>query len=125
MFKTVLAVWIPAALLTLFPAYGNAGDAVEGEHIFRRCLVCHTIAAGQPNRLGPNLHGLFDREAGKATGFAYSDGLAKASFRWDDEKLDQWLANPQNFMPGARMTFRLLDADERADVIAYLHDAAK
>jgi cytochrome c len=114
-----------ALLACLAAQQAAAGDPPNGARIFRRCLVCHTIAAGEPNRLGPNLHGLFERNAGKAPGFDYSDGLAAATFPWDDGKLDKWLEDPESFSPGARMSFGLPDAAERADVIAYLHEAAR
>ena len=122
--KAILPALAAIALLLTGVARA-AGDVKHGEQVFRRCLVCHTVAAGQPNRLGPNLHGLFDREAGKAPGFNYSPGLAKAGYQWDDEKLDKWLENPQAFIAGARMAFRLGDAQDRADIIAYLHEATK
>jgi len=120
----------PLALLlaSLLSAQGAeaGGDAQKGATVFRRCMICHTIKAGEPNRIGPNLHGLFEREAGKAPGFtAYSDGLKSATFMWDDAKLDQWLADPQAVIKGARMAFRVTDEGERQDVIAYLHEATK
>jgi cytochrome c len=40
---------------------------------------------------------------------------------WDDKTLDQWLANPERFIPGNTMTFPgIKDAGQRQDVIAYL-----
>ncbi|MFI4986346.1 MAG: c-type cytochrome [Alphaproteobacteria bacterium] len=102
------------------------GDAAKGMKVFTRCLICHTIKAGDPNRVGPNLHGLFERQAGKAPGFnGYSEGIKAADFTWDDAKLNDYLANPQKFSKGARMAFRVPDEQERQDVIAYLHEATK
>ena len=122
----LLAAPLVAALLVAPAAARAAGDAAKGATIFRRCLICHTIQEGAPNRVGPNLHGLFARNAGKAPGFAgYSQGLKGADFTWDDARLDEWLANPQKFIPGARMVFRVTDEQERQDVIAYLHQATK
>lgn len=120
-----LLVAVAATSLLHAGAAQAAGDAKKGEQVFRRCQICHTLAAGQANRVGPNLHGLFDRDAGKAPGFSYSPGLAKADYKWDDDKLEKWLENPQAFIPGSRMFFRLPDAKEREDVIAYLHAATK
>ena len=39
---------------------------------------------------------------------------------WDEETLDKWLTNPQAFIPGQRMNFRVADPADRADLIAYL-----
>ncbi|HUC60719.1 MAG TPA: cytochrome c family protein [Alphaproteobacteria bacterium] len=113
------------ALAVGFGPGARAADLAKGAQIFKRCTICHTVKAGEPNRIGPNLHGLFEREAGKAPGFNYTAGLKDAHFKWDDEKLDKWLTDPQAFSPGATMAFRLSNAAERADVIAYLHDATK
>ena len=42
---------------------------------------------------------------------------------WTEENLDQWLANPHQFVPGDKMPFPgLKDATERQDVIAYLKE---
>jgi cytochrome c len=109
----------------LAPAAQAESDNEAGEMVFKRCLVCHSFAAGQPNRLGPNLHGLFARPAGKAPGFEYSAGLAAAQFNWDDQKLAKWLENPEKFIPGTTMSFQVDDGSERADVIAYLHGVTK
>jgi cytochrome c len=117
-----------ASVLFLLVAVGVAhadGDAVKGEAVFKRCVICHTVKAGQPNKIGPNLHGLFDREAGKEAGFNYSKGLASADFKWDDSKLEKWLTKPQDFIAGAKMPFNVPNAEDRADVISYLHKAAE
>ncbi len=102
-----------------------AGDPVKGASIFKRCTICHTVKAGDPNRIGPNLHGVFERQAGKVPGFNYTADLKAATFTWDDDKLDKWLTNPQAFSPGASMAFRLSNPQDRADVIAFLHDGTK
>jgi cytochrome c len=123
--KKTLPLTIVAASLLFAVNAQAAGDAEKGAKIFARCTACHTIKVGDPNRIGPNFHGLFDRQAGKAAGFAYSDGLAGADFKWDDEKLAKWLENPQAFIQGARMPFKLPNSQDREDVIAYLHQATQ
>lgn len=127
MTKVNLIALLLAAAGLLLPGSSRAGgDPAKGANIFKRCVICHTLKAGEPNRVGPNLHGLFERAAGTTPGFAgYSDGLKGAAFSWDDAKLDQWLANPQAFSKGARMAFRVTSDQERADLIAYLHEATK
>jgi cytochrome c len=102
-----------------------AGDPAAGQKLFTRCVICHTAGAGEANRMGPNLHGLFDRPAGKAPGFHYTPGLAKATFHWDDAKLDRWLTNPGGLIPGAAMVLRTDSPKERQDLIAYLRQATK
>lgn len=95
-----------------------AGDAVRGAQIYEdNCTGCHSLDA---SRVGPAHRGVFGRKAGSVQDFAYSPALKKAKFTWDAAKLDKWLTNPQGFVPGAKMGFRLTDAQRRADVIAYL-----
>lgn len=95
-----------------------AGDAGRGAQIYEdNCTGCHSLDA---SRIGPAHRGVFGRKAGSVKDFAYSPALKKAKFVWDTARLDKWLANPQGFVPGAAMGFRLSDAQRRADVIAYL-----
>lgn len=94
------------------------GDAARGAVVYENnCTGCHSLDS---NRVGPAHRGVFGRKAGSAKGFEYSPALQRAKFKWDAARLDQWLTNPQGFVPGAKMGFRLSDPQRRADVIAYL-----
>jgi cytochrome c len=68
---------------------------------------------------------VFGREAGTAEGFhRYSEALSTSDLVWREDTLDGFLADPQTFLPGNRMTFRgFNDAQARADLIAYLQAA--
>jgi cytochrome c len=39
---------------------------------------------------------------------------------WDEATLDKWLTNPQSLIPGQRMNFRIAEAADRTDIIAFL-----
>jgi cytochrome c len=109
------------ARIAELPAPYNEASYEAGRRVFAQCRSCHTIDEGAGNRIGPNLHGVFDREVGTAEGFNYSPALQNADFEWDADHLDHWLQNPQNFLPGNRMAFAgVPDATQRRDVIAYL-----
>ena len=109
---------IAAALAALGAADASAQDEAKGKTIFEsRCIACHSLAA---NRVGPALGTVVGRKAGTNPGFSYSPALKAAGHVWDEEKLAKWLANPQAFVPGAVMPFRLGDGDERKSVAAYL-----
>lgn len=111
---------IQAAIAAL-PAPYNEASYDAGRRVFAQCRSCHTLEAGAPNRVGPNLHGVFGREIGSVSGFNYSQAVQDASFVWDAAQLDNWLQNPQTFLPGNRMAFAgVRDETQRRDLIAYL-----
>ena len=82
-----------------------------------RCTACHALDA---NKFGPMLGGVVGRKAGAVAGYRYSPALASASFVWSAERLDRWLTDPQQFVPGAKMPVRVLERTSRRDIIAYL-----
>jgi cytochrome c len=109
------------ALLAALPAPYDQADLENGRRVFARCRSCHTITEGGPNMTGPNLYGVFGRQAGGQVKYNYSSVLKSAGFVWDAEKLDHWLQNPRAFLPGNKMTFPGLPGEaDRRDVIAYL-----
>ena len=110
-----------AALLAALPAPYNAADLDNGRRVFARCRACHTLTEGGPNMTGPNLHGVFGRQAGSKDGYNYSTVVREAGFAWDAEHLDHWLENPREFLKGNKMSFPgIPDAEDRRDVIAFL-----
>jgi cytochrome c len=100
----------------------QAGDAVRGQRLYEsRCIGCHSL---DNHRAGPAHRGVVGRRAGTATGYDYSAALAVAQFVWTPENLDRWLADPEALVPGQKMGYRMSDATDRADVIAYLENAS-
>jgi cytochrome c len=117
-FIVAVAAGTGAILATASGAAPLAGDATRGAEVYENnCTGCHSLDA---SRVGPAHRGVFGRKAGSVKDFTYSPALKKAKFVWDAARLDTWLANPQAFVPGAKMGFRLSDPQRRADVIAYL-----
>ena len=110
-----------AALLAALPAPYNAADLDNGRRVFARCRSCHTLTEGGPNMTGPNLYGVFGREAGGHPDYNYSTAVKQAGFTWNAERLDHWLENPRTFLKGTKMSFAgIPDATDRRDVIAFL-----
>jgi cytochrome c oxidase assembly protein Cox11 len=100
-----------------------APDAVHGKQLFaERCTACHGMDG---NKTGPMLGGVVGRKAGTASGYHYSQALQSAGLIWSADNLDQWLADPKKFVPGARMPVRVLDAPSRHDLIAYLQSESQ
>lgn len=110
------AVSVASAQVTLPDAKPPDGAALFKQ----QCGTCHTTNATDPIRQGPSLFKIVGRPAGKAEGFHYSAGFAKADFTWDEARLDAWLTNPQAVIPGAVMAYRQAKPETRAAIIAYL-----
>jgi cytochrome c len=111
----------PSPEFASLPAPYNMADYARGKRTFKLCQSCHLTAEGAGNLVGPNLHGLFGREAGSLEGFAYSDALKNADFIWEPHHLDEWLTNPRAYLPGNRMSFAgVRKAEDRDGLIAYL-----
>lgn len=107
-------------LAASFPGIAAAQDAAAGEKVFNQCKACHTIEAGGPNRVGPNLHGVVGRKAGALENFKYSDAM-KSAGTWDEATLDSYLTDPKTAIPGNKMAFSgVKNEQSRKDLIAYL-----
>jgi cytochrome c len=101
------------------PAVADANAA--GAAQFKKCVACHTIDKGGPNRVGPNLWGIVGRPVASHAGFAYSAAMKAKGGNWDDAALDAYLTSPMKAVPGGKMAFAgIADAADRAALIAYL-----
>jgi cytochrome c len=101
-------------------------DIQRGQREFLLCKACHAVAAGAPNKVGPNLHGVFGRKVASAPGFVYSAALKAGEWVWTDEMLDRWLTKPSAVAPGTTMAFAgLAKPEDRQALIAYLKTVAE
>jgi cytochrome c len=121
-------IWLCFALL--FAPNGSAfadGNAAKGKTAYAKCAVCHQIGPGAKTLVGPELNGIVGRQAAVVTDYAlYSPGLKRLGaegFIWSQENLDKWIAEPKAIIPDSPMSLSfqgIADAQERADIIAYL-----
>jgi len=76
---------------------------------------------------GPSLANLWDRKAGSLPDFErFSDAMKSSGIVWNDQTLDEWIADPQHLVPDNEMPFDgIKDASARADLLAFLKDATK
>jgi cytochrome c len=112
-----------AALLALCTPALAEGDAAKGKAAFAKCGICHNFAT---NGVGPELKGIVGRKAASVADYAYSSGMKKLGdegFTWTEEHIDKWIADPKAMLPDSPMAQLfpgVPDAQERADIIAYL-----
>ena len=97
-------------------------EAASEQQLYNNaCRTCHTIKEGD-NRLGPNLYQIIGRKAGSLTDYNYSSAMKSADFVWDEEKLEHFIASPDEVVPGNNMKpySGLASTDDRTKVIAFL-----
>jgi cytochrome c len=117
----ILAALIALHMIAGSPPASAAGDPARGEKLYGRCQGCHSIDV---NRVGPRHQGLLGRMAGSLEDYNYSDAMKASGVVWDEATLDQFLTAPREFVKGTKMPFAgMKDAEERADLIAYLKQA--
>jgi cytochrome c len=98
------------------------GDPDRGKDVFeRRCTGCHALTQ---DREGPRLQGVYGRTSGEVPGFLYSPALKHAHIVWNDTTLDQWLTDPDTFVPGNNMDFHVPKPQERRDLVEFLKQGA-
>jgi cytochrome c len=108
----------PSAL----PHASQGMGGVSGEQAFNNaCRTCHTVKQGD-NRLGPNLHKIVGRKAGSLPDYAFSSAMREADFAWDEEKLDRFIAKPDEVVAGNNMKpyGGLPSSEDRKKIIAFL-----
>lgn len=108
------SLFLVFALLSLLAGPAQAADPVRGETLFQgHCAKCHGFDPADRSKRGPHLQGLFERRYGAVQDFPYRMVWPEADPVWTPAHLDSYLE-----------IHRLPEAAERADVIAYLREAA-
>ncbi len=96
-----------------------AADPAAGEKSFKACGACHKVNG--ENGTGPHLNGVVGRDIASVEGFAYSEALSGLPGNWEPQEIAHFITNPKAYAPGTKMTYPgMKDAEDRADVVAYL-----
>jgi len=97
-----------------------SADIAAGESAFRQCAACHQYAI-ERNGGGPHLVGIVGRDMASVENWRYSNALLEQDGIWTPEKLNQWLINPDDYIPGNRMAYPgVRDAQDRINIIGFL-----
>jgi len=115
-------VAIVIALLCATSSANATGNVARGQTLYKGCADCHSI---NENGVGPMHKGVVGRKAGSVAGYDYSPDLKNSGIVWTEENLDKWLTGPQTMVPETKMFFDVPDAQDRADIIAYLKEKAR
>jgi len=122
MLKSPRKMIVILPLLLAAESHALASDAAHGQSLYQnRCAACHSI---EYNGVGPAHKDVYGRKAGAAPDYAYSEALKHSTVVWSEKTLDQWLSDPEKFIPGQKMGLSVPDAKDRADLIAYLKKAS-
>lgn len=114
-----------------------AGDPAKGEDVFKKCKSCHAVTGAdgtevvKGGKTGPNLWGVVGRAVASYPDFKYGEGLLEVNAKgtvWDEAQIVTYLADPTAWVKAttgddaakSKMTFKLPDAEDAADVAAYL-----
>ena len=127
--RAISAVAVPVLFAGVFGAAAAAADATPryvappwGENtVAGGCVVCHSLEAGGPFRVAPNLYGIVGAEKARARGwYAYSPALLTKGGTWSEADLDQFLADAGKFAPGSTKSIRVSDPEQRRQIIEFL-----
>ena len=98
-------------------------SAADGAKVFNKCLACHSIGKGGPNKIGPNIFGVLNRKAGSVSGYKYSKAMVAFGKSWSVEEMDGFLTKPRDWVKNTKMSFAgLKNAKDRAAVILYMNE---
>ena len=102
-----------------------AQDRARGQKLFEDCRACHALERGSQG-VGPDLHGVFGRQAGTLDDFHYSPALKRSGITWTPQTLDAYVADPQQAVPQNRMPYAgMPEARDRAELIKYMQQVFK
>jgi cytochrome c2 len=94
-------------------------DLETGSILFAsRCGGCHDDTE---NRIGPRLASIIGKPVATEPGYEYTQAMEAAGGRWTYDRLDAFLADPESFAPGTRMTVDgVVDGEVRSQLVEYM-----
>ena len=114
----------PIKIVPILAMIANA-DIEACKKLSKKCAACHSFNAGGPNKVGPNLWNVLNREMGQVDGYKYSKALMAFGGKWDYSSLNQFLLKPKEYMKGTKMNYAGLKKEkDRANILLWLRSLA-
>ena len=99
----------------------ESADIDAGKKLSKKCAACHSFNAGGPNKVGPNLWNVLNREMGQVEGYKYSKALTSFGGEWNFSSLNKFLLKPKEYMKGTKMNYAGLKKEkDRANILLWL-----
>lgn len=101
----------------------DTAPAIAGKPAaLKKCEACHTFDKDGATKVGPNLFGIYGKEAGKFTNFQYTKDFLR-TFQgkvWDGGSLDAWIADSKKMATKSKMVIKTSNPEDRAAIIYYI-----
>lgn len=99
----------------------NLPQDARGQVLASACASCHEMSPDAPDGIGPNLWRVLGRDIAAREAYGCSPALQALRGSWTEEKLIEFIRDPQAFAPGTTMaTTTQLDQRQLEDLVAYL-----
>jgi cytochrome c2 len=99
------------------------GDPVRGRQAFlEHCSACHRVgSATAGGSIGPDLAGVFGRNAGSLEGYRFSQAMTDSPQVWNARTLNLFMADPQRYLPGTKMSSPPVpELEMRRNIVGFL-----
>ena len=123
--QTSAIVSTPVKIVPILALIATANiDA--GKKLSKKCAACHSFNAGGPNKVGPNLWNVLNREIGKVDSYKYSKALTAFGGEWNYSSLNKFLIKPKEYIKGTKMNYAGLRKEkDRANILLWLRSLAE
>jgi cytochrome c2 len=111
---------LPGGKIVLWNGKDTLQYLESASYVFSECKGCHVLSPSARS-IGPDLRKVVGRKVAGREGYTYSEAMRDYGGVWTIERLDAFLANPAQVVPGTSMQFEgVPDAAKRKEIIQFL-----